>query len=85
MYIIIEDAAMIAVSVSTFRAHLPQYLRSVRAGEVITLTSHGKTIAELRRPGTPCAAKAKQLAAIAATARIGDIESPAISDWGDLG
>ena len=85
MYKISEDATMIAVSVSTFRAHAPRYLQSVRSGEVVTLTNHGKPVAELRRPATSRMAKAKQLAEIAATARIGDIENPAITNWGDLG
>lgn len=75
---------MIAVSVSTFRANAPRYLQSVSSGEIVTLTNHGKPVAELRRPATSHVAKARRLAEIAAIARIGDIESPAITDWGDL-
>ncbi len=75
---------MISVSISSFRAHLPRYLRSVRSGEAITLTSHGKPVAELRRPAGPPPESAARLAEIARSARIGDIESPAIGDWGDL-
>lgn len=41
---------MLAVGVRDLKAHLSEYLRRVRAGEVVLVTDRGEVVAELRAP-----------------------------------
>jgi prevent-host-death family protein len=42
--------AVTTVGVREFRENLGRYLAQVKAGEAIAITSHGKTVAELKPP-----------------------------------
>lgn len=42
---------MIAVEIRELKNRLGEYLRLVRAGEVVLVTDRGEVVAELRRPG----------------------------------
>ncbi len=41
---------MSTVGIRELKAHLSEYVRRVRAGEEILITSHGEVVAELRPP-----------------------------------
>jgi antitoxin (DNA-binding transcriptional repressor) of toxin-antitoxin stability system len=43
-------AIMLAVGVRDLKAHLSEYLRRVRGGEVVLVTDRGEVVAELRAP-----------------------------------
>lgn len=43
---------MKAIGVRELKARLSQYLRDVRAGEVVLVTDRGQVVAELRAPGS---------------------------------
>lgn len=43
--------AMIAVGVRDLKNRLSEFLRLVRAGEVVLVTDRGEVVAELRQPG----------------------------------
>ena len=75
---------MISVPVSKFRAHMHEYLDRIASGEVVTLTSHGRVLAEIHKPIDKKEAARNCLQQIAKQSAIGDIESPAIDDWGAL-
>ena len=42
---------MDTVGIRELKNHLSEYVRRVRAGEKIRITSHGEVVAELRSPG----------------------------------
>ncbi len=42
---------MIAVGVRDLKNRLSEYLRLVRAGEVVLVTDRGEVVAEIRKPG----------------------------------
>jgi antitoxin (DNA-binding transcriptional repressor) of toxin-antitoxin stability system len=71
-----------AIGVRELKARLSQYLREVRAGEVILVTDRGEVVAELRGPG-PAPAKESDadrvLRRLAETGalRIGELHDPA--------
>ncbi len=48
---------MIAVGVRDLKNRLSEYLRLVRAGEVVLVTDRGEVVAELRKPGHPALAE----------------------------
>lgn len=53
---------MSTVSVTALRQNLPAFLRKVRRGQSILVTSHGKVIAELKPPAPRIgAAEARKL------------------------
>lgn len=43
---------MQAVGIRELKARLSEYIRRVRAGEVILVTDRGRVVAELREPGS---------------------------------
>ena len=69
---------MMRIAVSEFRARMPHYLAGVAEGQTLLLTSHGKEIAELRKPVDGKSAAAERLKQIAQTAVIGEILTPAM-------
>jgi len=72
---------MIEVTVTTFRKHIPDYLKKVRKGEDIALTSRGKIVARLVPVMDDRQAARQQLAALRATCRIGDVVAPLDEVW----
>ena len=75
---------MIFVPVSEFRSHMAKYLSSLTANQSISLISHGKVVAEIRKPEDTVQTARKRLEEIARHSLIFDIESPAFDDWGTL-
>lgn len=73
---------MLEVSVTTFRKHIPDYLGKVRKGEDIALTSRGKVIARLVPPADERKSAQDQLAALRASAIVGDVVNPVEVEWG---
>jgi prevent-host-death family protein len=78
---------MSSVNVTELRQHLPEYLKQVQAGEEISITLHGKTIARI----VPEAKESKRdaalhrLNALRGTVIVGDILSPLVEEWtGDV-
>lgn len=72
---------MLEVSVTVFRSHIPDYLTKVRRGETIALTSRGKVVAHLKPPADESMQARQRLRELAATCRIGDVESPLAEEW----
>ena len=75
---------MKTVNISEFRANLLKFLDIANAGQQISITSNGKLRATVSPPVDQQATAQEQLAAIAATARIGDIVSPIEAKWDAL-
>lgn len=67
---------MVHVSISDFRAHLPDFLNRVEAGETLVITSRGKEIARVLPPKEAQKQARKQLAELKKNAVIGDVISP---------
>jgi prevent-host-death family protein len=69
------------VNVTEFRNHLPAYLKIVKNGEALALTSHGKVVARLV-PESDEAQKAREwLASIRPDSWVGDVTSPLDETW----
>jgi prevent-host-death family protein len=75
---------MITVNISEFRANLLKYLEIANTGQQISITSNGKWLATVSPPVDQQATAREQLAAIAASAQIGDIVSPIEAKWDAL-
>jgi prevent-host-death family protein len=72
------------VNISEFRANLLKFLEIANAGQQISITSNGKLLATVSPPVDQQATAREQLAAIAATAEIGDVVSPTDTKWDAL-
>ncbi len=70
------------VKITDLRAHLPDYLKRVRNGEEIQITSHGKPVARLVPELTEVEAAQKRLDALRGTMMVGDVMEPLESQWG---
>jgi prevent-host-death family protein len=70
------------VKITDLRAHLPDFLKIVRNGEEIQITSHGKPVARLIPELTEVEAAQKRLDALRGTMMVGDIMEPVDSQWG---
>ena len=70
------------VKITDLRAHLPDYLKKVRNGEEIQITSHGKPVARLVPELTDVEAAQKRLDALRGTMMVGDVMEPLDSQWG---
>lgn len=70
------------VKITDLRAHLPDYLKKVRNGEEIQITSHGKPVARLVPELTEVEAAQKRLDALRGTMMVGDVMEPLESQWG---
>lgn len=69
------------VNVSELRHRLRQYLARAEAGEEILVTRHGRVVARLTAPRDVRAAARDRLAALRASARVGDVVSPIELGW----
>ncbi|HED19048.1 MAG TPA: type II toxin-antitoxin system prevent-host-death family antitoxin [Gammaproteobacteria bacterium] len=69
------------VNISDFRANLLSYLKKAHDGEELTVTSHGEVLATILPPVNKRENAKKTLNALAKTAVIGDIVSPATCEW----
>ncbi len=69
------------VNISDFRANLLSYLQKAHDGEELTVTSHGEVLATILPPINKRKKAKKTLSALAKTALIGDIVSPATDEW----
>lgn len=69
------------VNVTQFRQQLPAYLRKVRAGASVSITSHGKVVARLMPQEDAATAAEARLVAMREKAAIVDAESPLGVKW----
>ena len=69
------------VNVSELRSHLPEYLARAELGEEILVTRRGRVIARLSAAQDHRANAKRQLAALRARARVGDVVSPVGESW----
>ena len=69
------------VKITDLRAHLPDYLKKVRNGEEIQITSHGKSVARLVPELTEVEAAQKRLDALRGAMMVGDVMEPLESQW----
>jgi prevent-host-death family protein len=72
---------MAQVNVTDLRNHLPAYLRRVREGEEVVITSRGKIIAKLVPALDPKREARRQLSELRNRCRIGDVVSPIGEMW----
>ena len=72
---------MLEVNVTELRRNLPSYLRRVRAGEEILITSRGRGIAKLSPPRAVGELARGALEELRSRARIGDVVSPIDVPW----
>jgi len=69
------------VAVSEFRANLVGFLKRVKRGEVITVTSRGHEIAKIMPPDNKMENARKSLKKLRKTAVIEDVLSPIEEEW----
>ena len=69
------------IKVTELRSKLPAYLRKVRDGEELLLTSRGKAIARLVPVVDKRLSAREQLALLRDKCRIGDVVSPLGERW----
>jgi prevent-host-death family protein len=72
---------MKTINISEFRANLLKYLEIANTGQEISITSNGKLLATVSPPVNQQLTAREKLAAIGATAHIGNIVSPAGVEW----
>ena len=69
------------VNVSELRSHLPEYLARAELGEEILVTRRGRVIARLSAAQDHRTEAKRQLEALRARARVGDVVSPVGEPW----
>lgn len=74
---------MSSINVTELRQHLPEYLKQVQAGEEISITLHGKTIARIvpEAKENKREAALKRLEALRGTVIVGDILGSLDEEW----
>jgi len=72
---------MINVNVTELRNHLPEYLKKVKSGEELAVTSRGKVIARLVPEVDEAAAARQRLDAMRQQSWVGDVVSPLEEEW----
>lgn len=72
---------MINVNVTELRNHLPEYLKRVKAGEEVTVTSRGKVIARLVPEVDEVLAARKRLEELRRHSWVGDVVLPLDVEW----
>jgi len=74
---------MTSVNVTELRQHLPEYLKQVQAGEEITVTLHGRTIARIvpEHKESKREEALKRMDALRGTVIAGDILAPLNEVW----
>lgn len=75
---------MQTINISDFRANLLKYLEIANTGEHISVTSNGKLLATIIPPENQKELAKKQLEALASSAKIHDVTSPAEGGWDAL-
>jgi prevent-host-death family protein len=78
---LLGEDVMLNVNVTDLRNHLPEYLKKVKAGEEVAVTSRGKVIARLVPETDESAAARQRLEALRGTCRVGDVITPLDDDW----
>lgn len=72
---------MAAVSVTTLRNHLQEYLTQVQKGTEVLVTLHGEVIAKIVAPVDKKQAAQKKLKALSKNCRLLDVISPLDEHW----
>jgi prevent-host-death family protein len=72
---------MLNVNVTELRNHLPDYLKKVKSGEEVAVTSRGKVIARLVPEVDEALAARERLEALRTLSRIEDVVSPLEEEW----
>jgi prevent-host-death family protein len=72
---------MDAINITEFRKHLPAYLKRVRSGEELRVTSRGQVIARIVPEEDRAEAARKRLFALRGKGIVGDVESPIDVEW----
>ena len=72
---------MLTVNISELRSNLLKYLEKASSGEQITVTTNGKVLATITPPKNKKKLAKKQLAELAATARLHDVTAPLADQW----
>ena len=72
---------MLNVNVTELRNHLPDYLKKVRAGEEVAVTSRGKVIARLVPEVDESVAARKRLDELRSQSIVGDVVTPFEEEW----
>lgn len=75
---------MESVAISQFRQNMPLFLKKVKNGQSITLTSRGRQVAMLVPVTDERAAARQALDQLARTAHVGDVLSPIDVEWNAL-
>jgi prevent-host-death family protein len=81
LYVNNSSTIMQTVAISTFRAHLPEFLSRVESGETLALTVRGKEVARIIPPPQAREHARRELESIRQRAWIGDIISPLEEPW----
>ena len=69
------------VNISELRNHLPEYLARAELGEEILVTRRGRVVARLSAAKDHRAEAKRQLEALRARARVGDVVTPVGEVW----
>jgi prevent-host-death family protein len=75
---------MLNVNVTELRNHLPDYLKRVKSGEEVAVTSRGKIIARLVPEVDEALAARERLTALREQSCVGDVVSPLEEEWETL-
>lgn len=72
---------MKSISISELRANLLSAIEEIKKGKTITVTSHGKPVAQLVPPTNRKEEAIARIKALRKTAMIGDVVSPTGETW----
>ncbi len=72
---------MKSISISELRANLMSVIEEIKKGKTITVTSHGKPVAQLAPPTNRKEEAIARIKALRKTAIIGDVVSPTGETW----
>ena len=75
---------MLNVNVTELRSHLPDYLKKVRAGEEVAVTSRGKVIARLVPEVDETVVARQRLDALRGQSVVGEVVAPLDVEWDAL-
>lgn len=68
--------SMLAISITEFRKHLPEYLRKIQQGDQIQITNRGKVIARVIPEEDKVLAARKRLESLRNQGYMGDVIKP---------
>lgn len=69
------------VNITELRNHLPSYIKRVRSGEELLITSRGKAVARLIPTQDETLAAREHLKSLRKKCRVGDVVSPIDAPW----